>query len=252
MNDLNTTVSISILENIKELWIFIIGFVGAIGTILGTYFGIKKIGYKIKAKYTIESCRWSARRVSKITLENKTDKLLTIFSIVAKINDKYLLEIETLEKPLNLQPLSTQKINIDYVSRWLIDDIEKLIEFENLEIFIKSNDGFIQCNKMQFSITDLSHLQYITKCQSYYNNKIYTPNVLFAIEYLDNKENHITVFVDKFGHMSSEILGFNIIPKEILLNKNEIIQIFKEKGLEIRCQGLAENDTKQPTLVKYK
>jgi hypothetical protein len=203
--------------------------------------GIKKIGYKIKAKYTIESSRWSARRISEITLENKTDKLLTIFSIVAKINDKYLLEVETLEEPLTLQPLATQKIKIEYVSRWCVDEVEKLIEFENLEIFIKSNDGFIQCNKIQFSTTDLSNLEYVEMCQSYYNNKIYTPNILFAIEYLDDKGNHITIFVDKGGSMSSDILGFNIIPQEILFDKSEIIQIFKEKGLDIKCQGLLKN-----------
>jgi len=235
LNDMNTSVTITILENIKEVWIFIISFVG---TIFGAYLGIKKIGYKIKATYKIKSCRWSARRISEVTLENKTDKLLTIFSIVAKINNKYLLEVETLDEPLNLQPLATQRIKIDNVSRWCIDEVEKLIEIENIEIFIKSNDGFIECNKLQLKSTDLSDLQYVSKCQSYYNNKIYTPNIIFAIDYFDKTGKLITVFIDKTGNMSSDILGFNVIPQEILFNQSEIIQIFREKGLDIKCQGL--------------
>ncbi|HUH42243.1 MAG TPA: hypothetical protein VLZ29_03930 [Sulfurimonas sp.] len=233
-------------EFIKELMTITTGLAA---TGFSFYFAWQKIGKSVKASYSIYGKTLSAIRLNDIIISNYKNRPIEIYSIQATIDDKYLVEVERFDSPIILKSLETIKIKTTPLSDWYCnnDDINmsNLLSDGNITLYITTNTKIIKCKTLKHETMIFSkkfkNFKYIYKHTAKYNDIVYTKDVLYAINYLENNIQK-TVFVFKGGLMSDTILGFNGLPEELLISKNKLKEYYKSKGLNVFVYEKGENN----------
>ena len=98
---LQTNISLEILKNI------LVSIPGVVLAGFSLYFAYQKICNKVLVTYSVVSVGASETRISEISLINKKNKPITIFSIQAVINKEIIVEVESFKPALILKPLES-------------------------------------------------------------------------------------------------------------------------------------------------
>ena len=121
------------------------------GVVLGgfsLYFAYQKIGSKVLASYSVVSNLVSESRISDITLINKKNKPITIFSIQAVINEDIVVEVENFQPAMVLKSLeSTYVITTPFSHLHIGQDKYKADYFRpnKVDLYLITEKSKIRC-----------------------------------------------------------------------------------------------------------
>ncbi len=218
---------------------------GIAATFFSFYFSWQKIGKSVSAQYSINMNRLSEVRIDDIILSNNKNSPIEIYSILAVIDNEMFIEVEKFDSPIILKSLETLKINTSEVSYWVDNRVKGILSSldKTITLFLVTNTSIIECKTMKHKglayamVKQFSNIKFIPKGIQKFNGMTYTLNHKYAFVYQENNTTN-TVLVDNKGFMSDSIRGYNAITKEILTNKEEIIDFFKNLGVNIMIHDL--------------
>ncbi|MCP4053811.1 MAG: hypothetical protein GY739_12250, partial [Mesoflavibacter sp.] len=124
-----------------------------LATIFTLYFFWQKIGNKVSVTYKIVRGGLSEKRISNITLINRKNKPVTVFSIIAIINDDILVEVEKFEPAITLNSLTSKYIETTPFSYLNLDgrryEGNSLYMRPNkVDLYLRTEKNKIKCNKV--------------------------------------------------------------------------------------------------------
>ncbi|MGK0270845.1 MAG: hypothetical protein ACI88H_001495 [Cocleimonas sp.] len=240
---LNTNIA---LETIKTILasapgIILVGF--------SLYFAYQKILNKILVTYSIVSEGVTETRISEISLINKKNKPVTIFSIQAVINKDIIVEVESFKPALILKPLESVHIDtLPFSSLHLGADHYKAeyMTPNQVDIFLITDSKKIKCELIDSprlsSHFDFKHFKQATKKTRTYNGKVFNDSVKYAIVYNYGSEER-TAFVGISGHISEDWgFRYNSIEKSSMGNKEDVRKYLVAIGYDKIFDGLVVED----------
>lgn len=155
-------------------------------SIFTVFFAWRKIGDKVNVTYTITSGRSSHTRINNIVFQNKKDKPLSIYKIVAVFDKNYYLEIHKCSPPLILKPYESINVETEEFSHLSVGEDRYFPEFWQAEIYIESDDKIIKCNAKPHKTLAFNYTE-ISKITKKFNNIVYNDYVAYILVYSVNK-----------------------------------------------------------------
>lgn len=219
------------LLSIDHLYKFITVLPGIILGAFSFYFAYPKIGKKVLVTYSTSMDRISEERISEITLINKKNKPLTVFSIHAVVEKDVVIEVERFKPPLILKPLESVFIQTTpFSSLHIGSDIynANYILHNNIDIYLISDNEKILCQTItppdiskMFNFRDFKQTIKSTKR---FNDIVYNESVKFAITYSMNNQTNTS-----FIHHSGQICNnwkyrYNMIPNEYMTSVEKVTE----------------------------
>lgn len=213
------------------------------------YFAYQKIQDKILVTYSIVSEGVSETRISEMSLINKKNKPVTIFSIQAVINKDIVVEVESFKSALILKPLESIHIDTSPFSslRLGFDQYEAEYMAPNqVDIFLITENKKIKCELINSpslsSYFDFKHYKKATKETRTYNGKVFNDSVKYAIVYNYNSEER-TAFVGKSGHISEDWgFKYNAVEESSMGSKEDVRSYLVAIGYDKIFDGLIVDD----------
>lgn len=155
-------------------------------SIFTVFFAWRKIGDKINVTYTITSGGSSHTRINSIVFQNKKDKPLSIYKIVAVFDKNYYLAIHKCSPPLILKPYESINVETEEFSHLSVGEDRYFPEFWQAEIYIESDDKIIKCNAKPHKTLAFNYTE-ILKTTKKFNNIVYNDYVTYILVYSVNK-----------------------------------------------------------------
>lgn len=195
----------------------------------------------ISNKIAILSCgfsfgMWKSDTIN-FFIKNMTLKTIMINKVYAVIDNKYRLEIKKNETPqILLEPRKSVRLEMEQYSRMEPTMLELSKIFEDsakihLEI-ITDEDKTIYatlrgCKK--YKPDKRTNTIDVSVFSSTLNGIVVKDDYLYALFYRIGETDKVeTAFINNAGLISTNIFGFNVIPKENLSNIEEIYDFFKQ------------------------
>lgn len=169
------------------------------GTMIAFYFGFLRVGYKVGVSYTFRHNRTEASGIGEVVLTNLKDRSTPIFALYA-LHDGVAIQLIQFDTPMVLKSFDSVKIDIPPVSEYLVDGVP----FEFTEL---SKDGFIKTSiyystikrfkkciplsppsRLPTSLLKSRSLKLATVVRNLFNGRVYSPSVIYIIEYRANDE----------------------------------------------------------------
>jgi len=200
---------------------------------------VLKKGINIRCSYTLAGgVDCDDNYISDITLENRKDKSVIIFSIYMKLGYNYYLELENFEsKPLIIKAFEAYsnhyKPIIFYSTGSHQIKINNLLTNEKIskKIVLYTSDGKYEINA-NIPILNPSIIWFknystfiIAPYRLSLNNQVYGKNVKYVVEFIDinNEKSYLKLFKDSYS--TSFKYGINI-SKKLLSNKEKLENYF--------------------------
>lgn len=171
-------------------------------SVLALYFTSKKFGNNISVIYTILTENSSHTRISNLIFQNKKDKPISIYKVIAVFDQKYSLEIKTCSPPLILKPYESISVEADPFSHLSIDGNRYSPDFMNADIYIESGSKLIKCNSKTNTNFSYKYVQ-IVKSVKKFNNIVYNDNISYILVYEMNNIQK-TAFISHSGFFTKE------------------------------------------------
>lgn len=183
-----------------------------LASIFTVFFALKKIGNKVSVNYSITSEGSSHTRINDLIFQNKKDKPVSIYKIVAVFDKTYYLEIEKCSPPLILKPFESISVKTKEFSYLSVNGDRYFPDFWEPEIYIESQDKIIKCNS-QAHKTKRFEFTEVLKVSNSLNGIVYDDHVTFALVYNTNGVSK-TAFIYDSGVIKHEWdFYFNAIGK---------------------------------------
>lgn len=224
------------------------------GVVLGgfsLYFAYQKIGNRVLATYSIVLRGVTEERISDITLVNKKNKPITIFSIQAVINEDVVIEVENFQPALVLKPLESIYIDTSPFSHLHIGSDRYKANYlspSKVDLYLISENKKILCKVIRppslSKYFDFNHYRNAIKGTMSYNGKIYNDRVRYAIVYRYDSQQH-TAFVEESGFIG-EGWGYyyNMVPESHMASKEAVKEFLIGLGYDKSFQALMVEDIK--------
>jgi len=234
------------LESIKTLLVSIPGVVLA-GFSL--YFAYQKIWNRVLVTYSIVSERATENRISELSLINKKNKPITIFSIRTVINKDVIIEVESFIPPIILKPLESIHIDTSPFSSLNVGTDRYEADYmspNSVDIYLVTESKKIKCETITppslSSYFDFNHFRQATKETRTYNGKVFNDQVKYAIVYnYASKER--TAFIGPSGHISEDWgFKYNAIQESSMGSKEDVRDYLVAIGYDKIFDGLAVDD----------
>lgn len=155
-------------------------------SIFTVFFAWRKIGNKVNVTYTITSGGASHTRINNIVFQNKKDKPLSIYKIVAVFDKNYYLEIHKCSPPLILKPYESINVETEEFSHLSVGEDRYFPEFWQAEIYIESDDKIIKCNAKPHKTLAFNYTK-VSKITKKFNDIVYNDYVTYILVYSVNK-----------------------------------------------------------------
>ena len=155
-------------------------------SIFTVFFAWRKIGDKVNVTYTVTSTGSSHRRINNIIFQNKKDKPLSIYKIVAVFDKSYYLEIHKCSPPLILKPYESMNVETEEFSHLSLGEDRYFPEFWDAEIYIESDDKIIKCKAKPHKTLVFNYTE-ISKTTKKFNDIVYNDYVTYILVYSVNK-----------------------------------------------------------------
>jgi hypothetical protein len=197
-------------------------------SIFTVFFAMKKIGNKINVTYTIISEGTSHTRISNLIFQNKKDKPVSIYKIVAIFDKNYYLEIKNCSPPLILKPYESISVETEQFSHLSINSDRYFPNFFEADIHIESDEKIIKCNAKTHKDHVYEYTQ-ISKTTKKFNNIVYDDYIAYILVY-SVKNIDKTAFISDTGSIKQEWdFYFNRIKKRNgKLQVDEICQFLNQ------------------------
>ena len=234
-------------EILKIVNIIYMIFPSALLTLISLYFCYKKMFHKIEITFSEVHSGFSRPRISNIIMYNKKDRVEIIRRLSIVINKEIKYEIIKFDSPLIIHPLECIKIDTPELSEYYLDN--KPIEFPSLifdnnfffELYTNEKPIIVRPKKIAWKKKKKRYYKEITTMTKYYNGIVIDDSVLFSIVYIRNNI-HKTAFVDKNGMIRGEWdFNFNHIPKDVLNDKDKLLDIILNSGIKYNVENLIIN-----------
>ena len=225
------------------------------GVVLGgfsLYFAHQKIGNRVLVTYSINSSIFTENRITNITLINKKNKPVTVFSIQVVINEDIVIEVEKFQPAIIIRPLEHAYIETTPFSSLHIDGCrfkEDYLSPKNLKMYLITDKGKLQCliipSPDLSTHFDFKHYRNTVKSTRSYNGKVYNDKAKYVIIYRRNSEQH-TAFVDETGFIGEEWgYSYNKIPSAYMCTKEKAREFLDINGYSKLFQALIVEDLKK-------
>lgn len=237
-----------IIDLIKDIFILLPGIVLFVFSI---YFSYQKIGNNILTTFSIVEDIFTEERISEITLINKKNKPITIFSIRAVINKDVVIEVEKFSPAMILKPLESAYINTTQFSCLLIGGDRYKAEYllgNKVDLYIITEKNKIKCTVIRpptlSSYFDFGHYKNTSKSSIKYNGNVYNDQVKYAIVYRKNNQEY-TAFIGESGFIGND-WGYknNIIDKADLESVDKVVSFLNKHGYDKLFQAFVVEDIK--------
>lgn len=179
---------------------------------------------------------WKNKTVE-FLIKNLTLKTVLISKVYAIFDNKYRLPIEDYDTPKVLDPLKTLDIVMpEYTSMDIVsmNDLSKLVHGQaniHLEIITDENKIIYATLKgcKSYKPDKKAQIDDVHLFTSKVGDMVLKDDYIYLLRYKVGECSEIkTAFINNFGLISTDVFGFNVIPKENLLNKESIKGILNE------------------------
>lgn len=154
-------------------------------SIFTVFFAWRKIGDKVNVTYTITSEGSSHKRINNIVFQNKKDKPVSIYKIVAVFDKSYYLEVHKCSPPLILKPYESINVETEQFSHLSLNGDRYFPEFWEAEIYIESDDKIIKCKAKPHKTLVFNYTE-ISKITMKFNGIVYNDYVTYILVYAIN------------------------------------------------------------------
>lgn len=173
-----------------------------LAALFALFFYFKKIGNKVNVTYSVISQANSYTRISDLIFQNKKDKPVSIYRIVAVLDKSYYLEIKECSPPLILKPYESISVETDPFSNLSINGDRYFPDYYDADIYIESDEKIIKCKARAHK--DYSYnFDKITKTIKRFNGIVYNDYVAYILVYAINGVEK-TAFISDNGKISEE------------------------------------------------
>lgn len=180
------------MEYLSIIWCWIdqqfkpvVTILASISSIFAIFFAWRKIGHKVNVTYTITLGGLSHTRINNMVFQNKKDKPLSIYKVVAIFDKSYYLEIHKCSPPLILKPYESIIIETEKYSYLSVGQDRYYPEFSEAEIYIESDNKVIKCRAKPHKTLAFDYIK-ISKTINMLNGVVYTDNVAYILVYIVN------------------------------------------------------------------
>ncbi|EHN67974.1 hypothetical protein [Aliivibrio fischeri] len=155
-----------------------------VATCFAIYFSFKKIGHNITASIEIDSGATYETFINQVTLNNKKDKVIAIWSVNAIFDNDLKLELIKCEPPIILKPYESLSLSMEKYSKLSVNGCITSIDFyfSKIDIVIDSGETLIKC-KVTEKRDLLSDYNILSKGMTKFQNHIYNDKVKYIISY---------------------------------------------------------------------
>lgn len=224
-------------------------FASVPGVVLGAfslYFAYQKLGNNVLITYSIVCGVITERRISDITLINKKNKPITIFSIQAIINKHIVVEVERFQPAMVLKPLESVYIKTTPFSCLYLGKDRYNLEYlsqNKVDIYIITEKAKIKCTDIRSpslsAYFDFKHYEKVTKRTERYNGKVYNDRVKYAVVYMSNSKEY-TAFIEESGFIREDWgFKYNMIPVTHMTSKEKVKEYLALLGYDKFFQSMA-------------
>ena len=120
-----------------------------------------------------------------MVFQNKKDKSLSIYKVIAVFDKTYYLEIHKCSPPLILKPYESVSIETEEYSHLYVNGDRYFPKLYDAEIYIESDDKTIKCKARTHKILALNYMP-ISKGVNRFNGIVYTDNFAYILVYVVN------------------------------------------------------------------
>ena len=179
---------------------------------------------------------WESDTVN-FLIKNKTLKTIIISKVYAVFDNKYRLQIGKYDTPLVLDSFKSMKIEMEPYTSMNGITMHELSQISDrrarihLEIITDENKTIYATIKgcKKYKPDKKADLQQIILFTSKFGDIVLRDDYKYILNYRVGKNGNIeTAFINDGGIISTDIFGFNALPKECLSNKEEVKQLLKE------------------------
>lgn len=243
---IHTNVTLDMLRNI------LVSMPGVVLAGFSFYFAYQKIGDKVLTTYSVVYGTVSAKRISEITLINKKNKPLIIFSIQAVINKEIVIEVESFETGLILKPLESIHIKTTPFSNFRIGSDAYDVSYfgpDLVEIYLLSDSRKNECKTISSPILssffDPRIYSIAGKTTHKFNGYVFNETVRYAITYKYMDETK-TAFVHYSGAMlEGWDFKYNFIEEEFMVSADSVKKHLVDLGFDKHFEFLVVDDLKK-------
>jgi len=202
-------------------------------SIFTVFFALKKIGNKVNVTYTVTSGGSSHTRINNIVFQNKKDKPLSIYKIVAVFDKNYYLEIHKCSPPLILKPYESMNVETEEFSHLSLGEDRYFPEFLDAEIYIESDDKIIKCKAKPHKTLAFNYTE-ISKITKKFNNIVYNDYVTYILVYAVKNVDKTAFLYDSGGIKHEWDFHYNAIkPSGEKLEADDIFQFLQNNYSQI-------------------
>jgi hypothetical protein len=162
-----------------------------------------------------------------VVIENKTAKAIVIKEMFIIVNNEYKIGVKRYDTPLILSPFHTERIETEKFSYMVPEvkfngnDIILQVNTSNKKIFLKFGEKIPNITKdMKNSPNN------VTKVRNEYNGKVVPQMAKYVLNISINGIKKV-VFIFKTGLMTEEVLGYNVIPNDVTVDKESLEKFFQ-------------------------
>lgn len=177
---------------------------------------------------------WQSDTVS-FWIKNKTLKSIIISKVDMIYDNKYRLPIGKYESPKVLDPFKSMEIEMEpYTSMEPITmyELSKMfIGKANIHLEIITDDNktiYAKIKGCKYKPKKNAKVEQIYLCVSKFGETVLKDDYVYVLQYRIGENGNIeTAFINNKGLISTDIFGFNAIPRESLSNK-DVVKVFFE------------------------
>lgn len=177
-------------------------FLAMLVTFFALFFYSKKFGNNVHVTYSVISQANSHTRISDLIFQNKKDKPVSIYRIIAVLDKSYYLEIKECSPPLILKPYESISVETEPFSHLSINADRYFPDYFKADIYIESDEEIIKC-KARAHKDHSYNFDKITKTTKKFNDIVYNDYVAYILVYTVNSVEK-TAFISDNGVISEE------------------------------------------------
>lgn len=159
--------------------------IALLASIFAIFFAFKRIGHKVNVTYATTFGGLSDKRISNMVFQNKKDKPLSIYKIVAIFDKSYYLEIHRCSPPLILKPYESISIETEEYSYLSVGEDRYSPELRGAEIYVESDDKIIKCRSKPHKALAFDYMK-VSKTINKFNDVVYTDDIAYILVYAVN------------------------------------------------------------------
>lgn len=167
-----------------------------------------------------------------VVIENQSLSTFSIQEIYLVYDCKYMIQIEKFDEPLILEPFKAKKITSKPITLTSPLSLSELDKHRNIFLMIRTSKGIIYSpmigGRIKKQTKNFDAFQLVSKHSESINGTVVSNGIQYILYYKGSNEELKTVFIDWAGFMSETISNFNAIPRDIVNNKEKVMQIFEK------------------------